>query len=267
MDGLMNTTPPDGGKDELVFPIVSEKALGDHFAKTVDGRELHGFLQVDTDFKDWMPRRIAEYGFVEGKDFCSFLSESTGGRRRREYFVSIGMGKELGMVERNDRGRAIRKHFISIEEAATKSRPQTMAELVLQNAQVLVDLERRALEQDARINAVTSELAAVKQTHHILDKMPTECEGIERIRERMNKQYKLSAVVVDKIMRDSPYAPTMRALVRNPHQPEVANSGYSKKEVSAVFKRFVSECVQSAGVLHTHPYVEGRFRLVIKAEK
>lgn len=39
---------------------------------TVSGRELHGFLQVGTAYKDWFPR-MCEYGFEEGKDFCSCI--------------------------------------------------------------------------------------------------------------------------------------------------------------------------------------------------
>ena len=42
---------------------------------TVNGRDLHEALQVKTAYKDWFPR-MCEYGFVEGRDFCSFLSES-----------------------------------------------------------------------------------------------------------------------------------------------------------------------------------------------
>ena len=41
----------------------------------VSARELHEFLEVKTAYKDWFPR-MCEYGFTEGEDFCSFLSES-----------------------------------------------------------------------------------------------------------------------------------------------------------------------------------------------
>ena len=40
---------------------------------TVSARDLHEFLEVKTSFKDWI-KRMLEYGFEEGKDFCSFLS-------------------------------------------------------------------------------------------------------------------------------------------------------------------------------------------------
>lgn len=55
---------------------------------TVSGRELHGFLQVGTAYKDWFPR-MCEYGFEEGKDFCSFLSESTGGRPATDHQLTV----------------------------------------------------------------------------------------------------------------------------------------------------------------------------------
>ena len=42
---------------------------------TISARELHEFLEVKTAYKDWFPR-MCEYGFAEGQDFCSFLSES-----------------------------------------------------------------------------------------------------------------------------------------------------------------------------------------------
>lgn len=43
---------------------------------TVSGRELYKALEVKTGYKDWFPR-MCDYGFVEGRDFSSFLSEST----------------------------------------------------------------------------------------------------------------------------------------------------------------------------------------------
>lgn len=51
----------------------------DNNRPTVLGRDLHELLEVKTAYKDWFPRMV-EYGFTEGTDFCSFLSESAGGR-------------------------------------------------------------------------------------------------------------------------------------------------------------------------------------------
>lgn len=51
----------------------------DNEQPTVSARELHDFLEVGADFRHWFPR-MCEYGFEEGKDFRTFLTESSGGR-------------------------------------------------------------------------------------------------------------------------------------------------------------------------------------------
>lgn len=83
---------------------------------TVSGRELHAALEVKTAYKDWFPR-MCEYGFTEGEDFCSFLSESTGGRPATDHMVTIPMAKELCMLQRTEKGSFFRKYFIKVEEA------------------------------------------------------------------------------------------------------------------------------------------------------
>lgn len=82
---------------------------------TVNGRELHESLQVKTAYKDWFPR-MCEYGFEEGKDFCSILSESTGGRPATNHQLTIDMAKQLCMIQRTELGQMFRKYFIQIEE-------------------------------------------------------------------------------------------------------------------------------------------------------
>lgn len=81
---------------------------------TVSARELHTFLEVETAFKDWFPR-MCEYGFLEGTDFCSFLSESTGGRPAKDAQLTIDMAKELCMIQRNEKGKQARQYFIQLE--------------------------------------------------------------------------------------------------------------------------------------------------------
>ena len=82
---------------------------------TVSARELHDFLEVGTAYKDWFPR-MCEYGFSEGVDFCSFLSESTGGRPAQDAQLTIDMAKELCMIQRSEKGRQARQYFIQLEK-------------------------------------------------------------------------------------------------------------------------------------------------------
>ena len=82
---------------------------------SVSGRELHEFLGVATPYDKWFPR-MTEYGFTEGRDFSTFLSESTGGRPSTNHLLTIDMAKEIAMIQRTDRGKQARHYFIQIEK-------------------------------------------------------------------------------------------------------------------------------------------------------
>jgi len=101
---------------------ITRTDIGTTTVPTVNARDLHGFLEVQTDFKNWIVRRIEEYDFEEGKDFRSFLTESTGGRPSKDYALSVDMAKELSMVERTPRGRQARQYFIQCERIAQTMR-------------------------------------------------------------------------------------------------------------------------------------------------
>lgn len=83
---------------------------------TVLGRDLHKVLEVKTAYKDWFPR-MCEYGFTEGTDFCSFLSESIGGRPATDHQLTIDMAKEVCMIQRTPKGKQCRQYFIELEKA------------------------------------------------------------------------------------------------------------------------------------------------------
>ena len=85
---------------------------------TVSARDLHEQLNIGTAFKDWFPR-MCEYGFEEGKDFCSKLSETSakGGRPSKDADLSIDMAKQICMIQRTPEGKQIRQYFIDLEKA------------------------------------------------------------------------------------------------------------------------------------------------------
>lgn len=81
----------------------------------VNGRELHRALGVKTAYKDWF-KRMCEYGFAEKIDFCSILSESTGGRPETNHAIKLDMAKEIAMIQRNENGKKVRQYFIQVEK-------------------------------------------------------------------------------------------------------------------------------------------------------
>jgi anti-repressor protein len=90
----------------------------DNDRPTVLARDLHEFLEVKTAFKDWFPR-MCEYGFSEGIDYCSFLSNRSDGlpgKPKQDAQLTIEMAKEICMLQRNERGKQARQYFIQLEK-------------------------------------------------------------------------------------------------------------------------------------------------------
>ena len=121
--------------------------------QTVSARELHEQLNIKTAFKDWMPRMI-EYGFEEGKDFSSYLSESTGGRPSKEYDLSIDMAKEICMIQRTPEGKRVREYLVQLERAWNT--PELVMARGLQASQKLLE------ESQQKIKLLTAENERMK---------------------------------------------------------------------------------------------------------
>ena len=106
---------------------------------TVLARDLHDALEVQTAYKDWFPR-MCEYGFEEGKDYCSILSDRVDGlpgKPRNDHQITIAMAKELCMLQRSEKGKQFRKYFIQVEEAWNT--PEQVMARALQMANRMVD--------------------------------------------------------------------------------------------------------------------------------
>lgn len=102
-----------------LIPIVSGQINGQP-TLTVDARELHACLGVAAHFKDWIVRRIDDYGFIENQDFEVLLKfeQNPKGPTRQGIQPFLDMAKELAMVERTDKGRMVRRYFIDCERLA-----------------------------------------------------------------------------------------------------------------------------------------------------
>lgn len=84
----------------------------------VSARELHEFLEVDTQFTHWFDR-MKEYGFSENVDYEVLAKNDynpKGGRPATDYVLSLDMAKELCMIQRTQRGKEARQYFLQIEK-------------------------------------------------------------------------------------------------------------------------------------------------------
>ncbi len=112
----------------------------------ISGRDLHEFLEVKTAYKDWFPRMV-EYGFVEGTDFCSILSESTGGRPATDHAIKLDMAKELAMIQRTEKGKQARQYFIQVEKDYNSPEKVMARALIYANNKIAkLEVDYKALE-------------------------------------------------------------------------------------------------------------------------
>lgn len=93
--------------------------------QVVSGRELHEFLGVSSRYNDWFKNRVTKYDFVENQDFVAIsktLVTAQGNQSKyTDHAVTLGMAKELCMVENNDLGKQARRYFIECENKQAKA--------------------------------------------------------------------------------------------------------------------------------------------------
>lgn len=121
--------------EKQLVPVKEEKIAGVSML-VVDARDLHAVLGVGKDFTNWIKHRIKAYGFVERQDYLLAQTGEqlpSGTKYRSDYILTLDMAKELAMVERNEKGRAVRKYFLDCERRSH----QSAAAYLLTNGQVL----------------------------------------------------------------------------------------------------------------------------------
>ena len=151
-----------------LIPLKNQELNGEP-VNTVDARELHNFLGVKSDFRNWIKNRINDFGFVENQDFLSFgknLPKPNGGRPSTEYYLSIGMAKELCMVERTEKGKEARLYFIECEKIAKEKKSLSLPNFTnpaeAARAWAVEFEQRQAAEQKANILALEAKVNAPK---------------------------------------------------------------------------------------------------------
>ena len=114
----------------------------------VSGRELNMFLEVGTPCDKWFPRMSA-YGFTEGIDFSTKMSESTGGRPATDHLMTVDMAKEISMLQRTEKGKEARQYFLQLEKE-WNSPEKVMARALIMSKRML-DTAKLELAQSKQI--------------------------------------------------------------------------------------------------------------------
>lgn len=144
--------------------------------QTVNARDLHAFLEVGKDFSTWIKDRISQFDFAEGVDFVKtqdLSSPNLGSAKSRaqtkiEYHLSLGMAKELAMVERTEKGKQARLYFIECEKIAKQKAvnpalPNYTNLTKLQILEMALESEQQRLALENRLEEAQPTIAFTKQ--------------------------------------------------------------------------------------------------------
>jgi phage anti-repressor protein len=113
--------------------------------------------------KSAFSRCVVNFGLQEGIDFATVRLESTGGRPGQTFKMTIGAAKRFLASAQTNEGYQIIEALIQAEEELQKlKRNLSPAEFLLQQAQMLVEMERRDAATNNRISRVESEVRTLK---------------------------------------------------------------------------------------------------------
>ena len=150
--------------------------------RAVSARELHEVLGVGKFFANWIRDRINEYEFRENIDYqvikgdMEFLPNSAKnkvGRPKIEYALTIGMAKELAMLENNEIGRKIRRQLIKIEEEYQ----QLILNKSLSPDEIKLELEKAKVSKLSELNKAAQETKDQVKKELLVDLVIKECTG------------------------------------------------------------------------------------------
>lgn len=92
---------------------VYETSTGE---KVVYGTELHQVLGVKSNYRDWINNRLNDCEAVENEDFEAAKILASSGQSKKEHIIKLDIAKEMAMLERNEKGKQVRRYFIQVEK-------------------------------------------------------------------------------------------------------------------------------------------------------
>ena len=120
--------------------------------KVVYGSELHKILEVKTPYKDWSSRRLKDIDAVENDDFEAAQICAPSGQTKKDHIIKLDTAKEMAMLERNEKGKQVRKYFIAIEKKYKRKQiPMTIPEQIQLLAMGNVELNQKVNNLDKKI--------------------------------------------------------------------------------------------------------------------
>lgn len=130
---------------------VYETSTGE---KVVYGTELYEVLEVKSRYNDWVRNRLNDCEALENEDFQTFTKNLVKGRPQTEYLIKLDIAKEMAMLERNEKGKQVRRYFIQIEK---KYKENTLDNLSTELKAVIV-VDKRVTKIEKRVDHLENDI-------------------------------------------------------------------------------------------------------------
>lgn len=183
-------------ENELV--PVYETSTGE---KVVYGSELHEVLGVKSRYREWVDRRLNDIEALENEDFQGAEISAPSGQTRKDHIIKLDIAKEMAMLERNEKGKQVRRYFIQVEKKY-KSAAFVAQELSPQ-LQLLINMEMKQKEHDQKLEQLDSKVDSIKEvvalrpnawrkeSGNIINKIAQSLGGFEHINIVRSESYKI----------------------------------------------------------------------------
>lgn len=183
-------------ENELV--PVYETSTGE---KVVYGSELHEVLGVKSRYREWIDRRLLDIDAVENEDFQAAEFSAPSGQTKKDHIIKLDAAKEMAMLERNEKGKQVRRYFIQVEKkykAASLATQELSPQL-----QVMINLEIEQKRQAEKIEHVEERIESIREvvaidttswrddTGRILRKIGMECGDSKSYQDVRAESYQL----------------------------------------------------------------------------
>lgn len=183
-------------ENELV--PVYETSTGE---KVVYGSELHEVLGAPSVYREWVKRRLSDIDAVENEEFQGVEISTPSGQTKKDHIIKLDTAKEMAMLERNDKGKEVRRYFIRVEKkykAASLATQELSPQL-----QVMINLEIEQKRQAEKIEHVEERIESIREvvaidttswrddTGRILRKIGMECGDSKSYQDVRAESYQL----------------------------------------------------------------------------
>ena len=138
-------------ENELV--PVYETSTGE---KVVYGSELHEVLGAPSVYREWIKRRLSDIDATENEEYQGVEISTPSGQTKKDHIIKLDTAKEMAMLERNEKGKQVRKYFIQVEKKY-KEKSADLSDLSVE-LQAIIMHDKKIQRIETRIDKLENDI-------------------------------------------------------------------------------------------------------------